>query len=374
MKWSYRLLRVSGIDIRVHATFFIIVLLGALDARQHFGPAGLWFGALLVCAIFLCVTLHELGHSLVAQRFGVSVKQIVLLPIGGVAQLGSEPKTPWHELLIAIAGPLVNVLIAGVLFLSLQPSWATLYDPLIGGDLPSPRAFATWLLVSNVWLAAFNMLPALPMDGGRVLRALLSMFLGKPRATRIAAGLGQLLAVGLIALAFTSGPVTLALIGMFVFLGAAQERTMQQTTGVLSELRAGEVCDPDASALSPGDHLGTVLDQLLRSPQSAFVVLHGHDLIGVVTREDVLHAAPTVGPAVPISRIMRRDCRVVSAELGLDQVRAMLGEARSPVVVMGPEGVLGVLSLEDIARVAAVMQELARRGLRRPIPSPAPET
>lgn len=375
MKWSFRVLRVSGIDIRVHATFLIIVWLGALEWGQRYGSVGYWFGALLTCAAFVCVTLHELGHSLVAQRFGVEVKDILLLPIGGVAQLRREPRKASQELLIAVAGPLVNVLIAAVLFGVLRPEAIDEVVPFAGSEVfaaPSWRGFAGWLLFFNFGLALFNMIPALPMDGGRVLRALLTMWFGKPRATRVAAGLGQILAAGFILFAFLGpGSPLLALIGVFVFFAAAQERSMQATSSVLAELRAGEICDPDALALSPSDQLGGVIDQLLRSSQSAFAVLHGHDLVGVVTRDDVLRAAPRLGPAAPVSQIMRRDLKAVRAEVPLDELRSILIDQRSPAVVMADEGPLGVLTLEDLSRVAAVMQELASRGLRRPVPAPA---
>src|SRR5689334_18483850 len=201
MKWSIRLGRVSGIDVRVHATFVLIVAWFALNFGQVGGLRGAGFGALLVLALFTCVTLHELGHSLVAQRFGVGVREIVLLPIGGVARLLSEPKKPLHELLIAIAGPLVNAVIALALFLVLQVPPLQLLDVNeLRRHALAPPTLGTLLLVllqGNVVLALFNMIPALPMDGGRVLRATLSFFLGQVRATNVAAGLAQVLAVGL---------------------------------------------------------------------------------------------------------------------------------------------------------------------------------
>jgi predicted transcriptional regulator len=303
------------------------------------------------------------------------VKDILLLPIGGVAQLRREPSKASQELLIAVAGPLVNVLIVGILFAVLRPEAWDEIVPFAGSEVfsaPTWRGFAGWLLFFNAGLALFNMIPALPMDGGRVLRALLTMWVGKPKATRFAAGLGQLLAVGFVVFAFWGpGSPLLALVGVFVFFAAAQERSSQKTASALSELRAGEICDPDALALSPGDQLGVVIDQLLRSSQSAFAVLYGKDLVGVITREDVLRAAPTLGPAAPVSQIMRRELKAVRAELPLDQLRGFLLEQRAPAVVMANEGPLGVLTLEDLGRVAAVMQELANRGLRRPVPAPA---
>jgi Zn-dependent protease len=374
MKWSYRILRVSGIDIRVHVTLVLFIGFVAAEFHGFYGSRGLVFGALLACAMFVCITLHELGHSLVAQRLGVEVKEIVLLPIGGVAALRREPSKAWHELLIAVAGPLVNVLIALLLLIPLGGA------PLafMAGDqvAPPPNAagFATWLWMTNVGLAIFNMVPALPMDGGRALRALLTMVLDKPRATRIAAGLGQLLAIALALWALTIPNPVLVLIGAFVFFAAGRERSYQQSSVALKELRAGEVCNPDALALSPSDPLGVVLDHVLRAPQPAFVVLHGRELVGVVTREDVLHAAPALGSTALVSKIVRREFLSVGAELRLDELRAKMFEARGPAVVMSPQGVLGVLTFEDLQRVGNVMQELTRRGLTRPAPAPAPES
>lgn len=181
MKWSFSIARVFGIDIRIHASFVFALMIGAMWGLE-FGQKGVAFGLLFTILLFACVVLHELGHSLVAKAFKIPVREIVLLPIGGVAQMEKNPEKPVHELLIAVAGPLVNVVIAiGI--------WVAFGKTLLSGiDLkaltspqsvqPSAQALVFWLLTANVSLAVFNMIPAFPLDGGRVLRAVLAMFMG----------------------------------------------------------------------------------------------------------------------------------------------------------------------------------------------------
>ncbi len=377
MRWSLRLGSVSGIDIRVHFTFALLIVLGASQLGQLHGSRGAWYGALAVVCLFGCVVLHELGHSLVAQRFGVGVREIVLLPIGGVARLLSEPKKPLHELLIAVAGPLVNVLIAGALALGLQVSPLLLFDSdeFYNNAMarPEPRHLLLLLMHGNVILALFNMIPALPMDGGRVLRASLSIFLGQVRATNIAAALAQVLAVALAIYGFSSNPL-LVFIAILVFMGAGQERATARTNELLADLKAGEVCDPQAVTFAPGDSVGAAVDQTLRSPQAHFLVTHGTEPLGTLSRDDLIALAGRVGLNAPLAAITRREPPSVAPDLPLSEVRRLLQENGGvPVVVRSEEGALGVLGLEDIARIASLTDHLARGGVRRPV-APDPET
>jgi Zn-dependent protease len=381
MKWSFRIGRVSGIDVRVHATFAFAVAYFAYGfSAPPNGLRGAAFGVLLICALFACLTLHELGHSLVAQRFGVGVSEILLLPIGGVARLTSEPKKPVHELLIALAGPLVNVVIAFALFLVLfRFSPDAPIDVHEIGRLaePTPLGLVRWLFLGNVTLAIFNMLPALPMDGGRVFRALLSLAIGRSRATRIAAGVGQLIALGLVAYGLVQNSANssvLALIGLFVFVGAAQERAAVRAGDLLSELRAGEVCDPHALVLAPHEQIGHVLDTLVRSPQAHFAVFYGKELVGTVARDQILAMAPRLGLTAPLASLMRREFFAVDAGTPLDEVRRRLLELGGrPVVVRSLTGFAGVLGFEDLQRITTVAERLAQAGIRRPqvLPDPA---
>jgi Zn-dependent protease len=377
VRWSLRLGSISGIEIRVHFTFALLVAAYAGQLAEQYGRRGALFGALLVLALFACVVLHELGHSLLAQRFGVLVREIVLLPIGGVARLLSEPKKPLHELLIAAAGPAVNAVIAAGLFLALGPSVLTTQgvEQLQVQALGSPNlhSLLTLLFWGNVFLAVFNMVPALPMDGGRVLRALLSFFVGPVRATNIASALAQVLAVGLGLYGLQHNPL-LVFIALLVFMGAGQERATARTNVLLGELQAGEVCDPHAVTFAPGDSVGAAVDQTLRSAQAHFLVTHGGEPIGTLSRDDLVALAGRVGLHAPLSSITRREPQCIPPEMPLSEARRLLQENGGlPVVVRNEEGALGVLGLEDIARIASVTDNLARGGVRRHV-APSPET
>ena len=375
MRWSFRVARLFGIDVRVHVTFALAVIFFALSLAAPHGPRGAAYGVLLVGALLVCLALHELGHSWVAQRLGVSVTEILLLPIGGVARLANEPRKPAQELLIALSGPLVNVVIALCLLFVLDHYRI----PLDANDLvslaePSPLGLVRALFWGNAILAAFNLLPALPMDGGRVFRTLLSLSLGRSRATQIAAMVGQMIAIVLLAIAFKKDWGPLALISMFVFVGAAQERATVRASELLSELRAGEVCDPNAVVFAPEEQIGHVLDTLVRCPQAYFAVFYGKELVGTIGREQVLSSAPRVGLDAPLSSLMRREVFAVDAGTPLDEVRRRLLElAGRPVVVRSATGYAGVLGFEDLQRITVVAERLAQAGIRRPqaVPDPA---
>ncbi|HMJ13818.1 MAG TPA: site-2 protease family protein [Polyangiaceae bacterium] len=370
MKWSYRIARVSGIDIRVHLTFALIVAYFAHHFSLEHGGRGALFGALLVCCLFVCVVLHELGHSLVAQAVGVTVREIVLLPVGGVARLTREPEHPWHELIIALAGPLVNVAIGAVLLvvalLSFGSGWFLEGGLAEGLTRPSWGGLIGNLLLGNLMLAVFNMIPALPMDGGRVLRAGLAMLMSRGRATSIAATLAQVLSAGLIAYGMFRDP-WLMLIGVFVFLGAAQERAASEASALLVDLRAADVVNPSQVVLGPGDTLGGVVGLLLRTPQTHFPVVHGDHLLGVLSREHALRALSKLGTDAYVAGSMQRDIAAVEATTTLDEVRrTILEKDGRPVVVRGPQGYLGLLSFEDVARVVRVAGRLEKSRLLRP--------
>jgi CBS domain-containing protein len=307
----------------------------------------------------------------------VLVREIVLLPIGGVARLLSEPKKPLHELLIAAAGPAVNVVIALGLFVALGPTALSprgveqLQIEALGS--PSVRSLLLLLFYGNVFLATFNMVPALPMDGGRVLRALLSFFVGPVRATNIASGLAQLLAVALGLYGLQHNPL-LMFIALLVFMGAGQERSTARTNVLLGELHAGEVCDPHAVTFAPGDSVGAAVDQTLRSAQAHFLITHGGEPIGTLSRDDLVALAGRVGLHAPLSSITRRTPLCVPPDMPLSEVRRLLQEHGGlPVVVRGEDGALGVLGLEDVSRIASLTDNLARGGVRRHV-APNPET
>ncbi|MFP6881759.1 MAG: site-2 protease family protein [Roseibacillus sp.] len=223
MRWSFRLGKVAGTEVRVHLTFFILLAAFGWMFYAEGGVAAAVDGVVFIVAVFGCVLLHEFGHTLTAAKFGIRTPDITLLPIGGLARLERMPENPVQELLVALAGPAVNVGIAGVLFV------------IVG--FPNPPAdiesilqipFGQRLLVVNISLVLFNMIPAFPMDGGRVLRALLAMLISYGRATEVAATIGQLLAVLGAIFAIKSGALLLVLIALFIFLAARRESRMVQ--------------------------------------------------------------------------------------------------------------------------------------------------
>lgn len=371
MKWSFRLTRVAGIDIRVHATFGLILLLGAVQWGVPHGAPGAAFGVLAMLFLFACVVLHELGHSLVARAFHIPVREILLLPIGGVAKLEKNPEKPVHELLIALAGPAVNVVLSLVLFAAIDGATLKTFDPrsLAGeGPLaPTAGTLVLWLLAANVSLAVFNMIPAFPLDGGRVLRALLAMGMGFPKATRTAAAVGQLLAVGMGMWAVLAGQLFLALIAFFIFVGAGQEQAEEQARSVLSTLRVGDAYNKHALTLSPGDRVSRVVDYILTSYQPDFAVLQGTQLLGIVTRQDVLKALATEAGDPWVAGIMEREVVRVLSAAPLDEVRrSMLEKGARVVAVFEDDRFLGLVSLEDLSEALLVVTFVERQNdLRR---------
>lgn len=371
MSWSFRIAQVFGIDIKIHITFFLILILGAVQWGGPAGLSGAAFGVLLMLLLFTCVTLHELGHSVVALRFGIPVREIILLPLGGVAVIGRNPDKPLHELLIAIAGPLVNVVIAIILLLI--SGFAVGLNVLDGRGLlsglqmtPSLSTLLVWLLSANLSLVIFNLIPAFPLDGGRVLRALLAMAMGYPRATVIASGIGQVAAIILGIIGVLSGNFVLALIAIFIFTGAGQESSEAQARTVLDTLRVRDAYNRHAISLTVGDRMSKVVGHILTSYQPDFAVTQGDRLLGIITREDVLRALNTETSDLYVTQMMRREFVRVNADQSLHEVRDIMNEkgART-VAVYDNEQFLGLVSLEDIAEAFTVLSFVQRFEQRR---------
>lgn len=251
MRWSFPVARIAGIDLRIHVTFFLIFLLAGAE-WSTFGLSGVLFGIVLILLLFACVTMHEFGHALAAQRLGIGVRDIVLLPIGGVAVLSRNPSTPLQELIITVAGPLVNVLLAVLLATVLTVKIALGLIDVEGllaspSSEPSVAAALVWLLNANIALVLFNMIPAFPLDGGRVLRAVLGLFLPWSRATSVATFIGQGLALLLGLFALAAGMWVLMLIAALIYFSAGSTRAYEQARSVLSTCRVGHVMRRDAA-------------------------------------------------------------------------------------------------------------------------------
>lgn len=361
MSWSARIARIAGIDIKVHITFLIILGLGGLEWSGSHGAAGFMFGVVLMLALFSCVVLHELGHSLAAKAYGIGVREIVLLPIGGVAMLASLPEKPRQELVIAAAGPAVNVVIAGLLWAiaGLSPELGILDGHgLVEGAVPPPSAgtFLTWLLIANVSLVVFNLIPAFPLDGGRMLRAGLAMVTDYAKATRIAAGIGQVAALGLGILGVASGNFILALIAVFIFFGAGMESFQAKAKTVLTTLQVGHAYNKYALTLTPGDRVSTVVDYILTSYQPDFAVVLGDRLLGVVTRQDVMRTLAARSDDPYVAEIMKREVVHVEASESLEAVQERMGSEQVRLVaVYAGERYLGLVSREDLSEALQVL-------------------
>jgi len=369
MKWSWPIARIAGIDVKIHATFLLIVVLGAMQ-WSGFGLTGMVFGALLMLALFLCVTLHEFGHGLVAQRFGIPVREIVLLPIGGVAALARNPSKPLHELLIAAAGPAVNVVLAVVLslMLGLHAAWHELSPEHLlkaFGAGPSLVIALIWLLNANIFLVLFNLIPAFPMDGGRILRGLLGFVTDWGRATRIAAVTGQVIAVGMFLFAIFGGQVMLGIIAAFIFLAAGSTYAEEQARSVLSTWRVGDAYNKHALTLTEHDRVSRVVDYLLTSYQPDFAVLRGRELVGVVRRDKALEALRTLPVDTTVDRLMLRDVPRIPAEPPLDTVTERMREAECRVAaVYHGSHFAGLVSADDLAEAHLVLTFVGREANR----------
>ena len=368
MKGSFRLGSLAGIDFKLHFTFPLILLMGAMQWSSPHGLPGAAFGALLMLALFVCVALHELGHALAARGFGIPVREIVLLPIGGVALLERNPRRPLHELVIAVAGPLVNVVIAVGLILFLGKGGSFPADPeALVRATQEGLTLATllhWLLVANLSLVLFNLIPAFPMDGGRMLRAVMAMFLGFRQATRVATGVGQVLAEGLGVWGLMQGPIMLALVALFVFLGAGQERAAEEARTLLSSLVLGDAYNKHALTLAPADRVDRVVDYLLTSYQPDFAVLHGDHLLGVVTKERVLRSMATGEGNGYVTSIMDREVPRFPPHLSLAEVQERMEQAAvSVAAVFENDRFLGLVNLDDLreALQIAAFQQVAGR-------------
>ena len=281
MTWSFRIARILGTDVKVHFTFLLLVAWWAISGYQEGGTSGAVHATVLLLSLFTCVILHEFGHILMARRFGVRTPDVILLPIGGVARLERIPDKPKEELLIALAGPFVTLVLAAVFY-----GWLVLTgQPITPSDELAHAPLVVALLVMNVILLVFNLIPAFPMDGGRVLRALLASKLGFVRATRIAASIGQGLAIpaGVYGL-FKPEPM-LVLIALFVFLGAATEAAAVETRIAGEGIRIEQMMVTRFETIPIHARLRLAVDLLLSGEQREFPVVDNAGRVeGILTR------------------------------------------------------------------------------------------
>jgi Zn-dependent protease/CBS domain-containing protein len=369
MRWAWKIGKLAGINVYMHATFLLLVgfILVANWAEGH-SIAQALSGLVFVLVIFACIVLHELGHAITARRYGIRTRDIVLLPIGGVARLERMPEDPRQELLVALAGPAVNVVIAAVLFALL----AALGHP------PSLRQAETisWtghnflqnVMAVNVWLVLFNLIPAFPMDGGRVLRALLARRMEYTRATQTAAHVGQAIALIFGFLGLFTDPFLL-FVALFVWMGASGEAAMVQMRTSLGGIPVQRVMLTNFRTLQPHDTLAQAVEHILAGWQQDFPVVFGDHVLGVLTREDLVRAIAQGGASKPVRDAMRRDFESIDSHDMLEQAVQVLQRCGCRSLPVEHNGELvGMLTLENVGEFTMIQSALrqAKRAAEAP--------
>ena len=360
MSWSLPVLRIAGIQLRLHVTFLLLIGWLALGYYDTGGSAAAVAGLLLIFLLFACVVLHEFGHAFAAKAFGINTPDITLLPIGGVARLERMPEEPVQELIIAAAGPAVNVIIAICLFLT-------------GGSFVYPPTGASSLndilLTINVVLLLFNLLPAFPMDGGRVLRALLATRISYARATQVAATIGQGCAfmfafVGLFGPSPLGPNPFLLFIALFVYIGASQEAALAQMRDVSRRFPVSSAMVREFRSLPESATLEEAVDALLATSQHDFPVLdETGNVAGILTRHDLIAALRKGDPAIRVGDVMRRDIPTVTTGTRFEEAFRIMQECNCPAVPVldSMKRLVGLLTPENVSELMMVQSALPRR-------------
>jgi Zn-dependent protease/CBS domain-containing protein len=367
MKWSFKLGRILGIDVYIHFTF--LLLLGFIGLSQALAGGGLTAAVnsmIFFLCLFGCVLLHEYGHALMARRYGIPTKDITLLPIGGVARLQRMPDKPIQELWVALAGPAVNVVIAVALgaWLTLMNTW----EP-ISALSATKGGLVERLYAVNIFLVLFNLLPAFPMDGGRVLRSLLAMRMQYARATRIAARIGQGMAA-LFGFAGLFGNPMLLLIALFVWIGAGQEAAAVEMKSSFAGVRVREAMLTDFRSLSPSQPLRDAARLLLAGSQQDFPVMENGEVVGVLAHTRLIEALRERGMDTLVGEIMERNFHATSADEDLDNALGRLEPGQATLVpVMRNRQLVGLLTAQNVGEFYMIRRALTEGGDSRP---PAP--
>ena len=357
MGWSLPIIRIAGIQLRIHVTFLLLIAWLAFGYYTEGGSAAAAARVVFVLLLFVCVVLHEFGHAFAAKAFGINTPDITLLPIGGVARLERMPEEPIQELIIAVAGPAVNVIIALCLFL--VTGGHEVFNPATvqGGNMIAQ------LLTINVVLVLFNLLPAFPMDGGRVLRALLATRLPYARATQIAATIGQGCAfifgfVGLL------GNPFLLFIALFVYIGASQEAALAQMRDVSRRFPVSSAMVREFRTLTETATLQEAVDALLATSQHDFpVVDESGNVAGILTRHDLIAALRKDDPTIRVGDVMRRDIPTVTTGTRFEDAFRIMQECNCPAVPVldSMKRLVGLLTPENVSELMMVQSALPRR-------------
>ena len=370
MLWSINIGTIAGTAVRIHITFLLFLIWIFLASWYSGGPQAAWSGLAFMILLFACVLAHEFGHILTARAFGVATPDVTLLPIGGVARLERIPEKPSEELLVAIAGPAVNVVIAFALVLL---AGANLRPENLAAMESAHISMIDRLAIVNLFLAVFNMIPAFPMDGGRVLRALLAIRLGHVRATEIAAAIGQFVAFGLGFLGLFGNPL-LIFIAIFVYLAASSEAQLVAMRAMSRDVPVAAAMMTQIARLTPEEHVDAAVDTLLRTSQSEFPVADADGrLVGVLSRADLIRALKQLGPDAKIADAMTTGIPTISHRACLDEAIRLLQEKQAPAVgVIDAAGKLaGLITTETIGEMLMVREAMPQGARVGPWSRPA---
>lgn len=356
--------RFAGIKVYIHWTFWIILVWIFFmyyninqDARE-----GLQ-GVLFILALFGCVVLHEYGHALTAKKYNIKTRRITLYPIGGIASLEAMPEKPRQELFVAAAGPLVNVVIAAILWTYLEftnqmPDFSTLQNADTAELEEINLPFAFNLLIANIVLVAFNLIPAFPLDGGRILRASLAFKMDRTRATRIAATIGQFLAIAFVFFGFFFN-FWLVIVGFFVYLGAGSEANYESIKTGLGDYKVKDVVMRKYSLLAPEDTLGKAVQLLLNSQEQEFIVAYDDQVVGVLTRKELIRGLSEYGKLSPVSKAMTKDYVSLHPDIPLGEVyHKMMTGATTISPVFENDKLIGVVNKTNIDELLMVESAL----------------
>ena len=364
MSWSLPIGTVKGTVIRIHVTFLLFLAWIGFAHYAQGGAQAALEGVVFIVLLFLCVLLHEFGHVFAARRYGVQTPDITLLPIGGVARLERIPEEPLQELIVALAGPAVNVVIAALLFVAIGgfPSAAGMEVQNAGVSLLGRLA------VVNVFLVIFNLIPAFPMDGGRVLRAALAYRLGYARGTQIAASVGQFVAFGLGVLGLFGNPL-LIFIAIFVYLGAAGEAHAVQMRQVSRGMLVSDAMVTRFESLRPDSLVEDAVQCLIKTTQHDFPVVDAAGRFqGILTRDDMIKALREHGPERPVRDVIRSDIPTIHHRQPLeDAMRLMQGGGFPAIAVLdGRSNLVGLVTPENLGEMMMVLSAAPQKG--RPTP------
>jgi len=335
MKWSLKITTVAGIDVFLHLTFLILLAWIGLAYWQMAGTVdAVVSGVGFILALFFCVLLHEFGHALTARKFGIRTRSIILLPIGGIAAIEKTPENPREEIIIALAGPAVSFAIALLLWVVLKS---------VNGLVPleelsvSGGSFLQRLMIINVLLAVFNLLPAFPMDGGRVFRALLALMMNPLKATRIAAGVAQAMAVVLALLASEAG--------------------MASVKSVLSGIPAGKAMLTDFQLLQADESLARAVELTLSTSQKDFPVVSGDRVVGALRQPDLLRGLHDHGKQCRVDQVMQHDIPEVELSETLDHVLENIQIKDSGLLIVTDQGrIAGIIDIDNIMELLKIQK------------------